>query len=141
MRVAVLIAAVIAAVGCGAGSSATPPGTGGSSATSLSITYWAEGRAEGNPIKWTLRCNPAAGTLPKRGTACTKLSALKNPFAPPAKGVECTQQYGGPQQAQVTGTFRGKRVWIALAARDGCEISRAKRLAFLVPGWGSSAAA
>ncbi len=140
MRIAVLIAAMIAAVGCGAGSSANTPRTTGASATSLSITYWAEGRAEGNPVKWTLRCNPAAGTLPKRGIACAKLMTLRNAFAPPAKGLECTQQYGGPQQAVISGLFRGQRVWIALAARNGCEISRAKQLGFLVPGFGSAAA-
>jgi hypothetical protein len=131
MRVAVVIAALVAAVGCGAGSSATTTVT---SRTSLSITVWPEGRAEGNPTKWTLRCSPAGGTLPRPAEACRKLAAMPSPFAPPRKGLVCTEQYGGPQQAVVTGTHQARRVWIALAARNGCEISRWKRLAFLVPG-------
>jgi Subtilisin inhibitor-like len=131
MRVAVAIAALVAAVGCGAGSSAT---TATSSRTSLTITVWPEGRAEADANKWTVRCAPAGGTLSRAAEACRKLAAMPNPFAPPRKDVACTEQYGGPQQAVVSGTYQARRVWIALAARNGCEISRWKRLAFLVPG-------
>ena len=131
MRVAVAIAALVAAVGCGAGSSAT---TATSSRTSLTITVWPEGRAEGNSNRLTLRCAPAGGTLPRAAEACRKLAAMPNPFAPPRKDLVCTEQYGGPQQAVVSGTYQARRVWIALGARNGCEISRWKRLAFLVPG-------
>ncbi len=70
---------MIAAVGCGAGSSAKLRGTTGSSATSLSITYWAEGRAEGNSGQVDAALRPAAGTLPKRGIACAKLVTLQEP--------------------------------------------------------------
>jgi hypothetical protein len=136
MRFAVLIAAVVAAVGCGAGSGAT----GSTGSLDLRITMWPQGRDHPGAVKWTLRCSPTGGTLPKREAACTKLAAMANPFAPPPKGQMCTEQYGGPQQAVITGTFRGRAVWVALAARNGCEIARAKRLGFLVPGFGSSAA-
>jgi len=41
--------------------------------------------------------------------------------------------YGGPQQATITGTYLGQRVLVFLALNDGCQISRFKRLGFLVP--------
>jgi hypothetical protein len=41
----------------------------------------------------------------------------------------CTQIYGGPQEALVTGTVRGDRVWVRFSRRDGCEIDRWNRLA------------
>ena len=126
-----LIAALVAAVGCGAGSSAT---TATDPETSLRISVWSEGRDKGAPARYTLRCGPASGTVAKPAAACRKLSAMAKPFAPTPKDTVCTDQYGGPQQAIVAGTFEGRKLWIALTARNGCEISRWNRLAFLVPG-------
>jgi hypothetical protein len=50
----------------------------------------------------------------------------------------CTEQYGGPQQALVTGRFEGHSVWAMFSATNGCQISRAKRIAFLLPGFNAS---
>ena len=36
---------------------------------------------------------------------------------------------------RTSGTFRGHPLWTQLAARNGCEIARFKRLSFLVPGY------
>jgi hypothetical protein len=137
MRAAALIGVLAAAaVGCGVGSGATAA----TPSADLRITVWPQGRGHGGATAWTLRCSPAGGTLPRRAAACTKLATMSSPFAPLPKGQVCTEQYGGPQQALVTGTFRGRRVWIQLGLRNGCEIARAKRLSFLLPGLGSAAA-
>lgn len=142
MRVAVLIAVVAAAVGCGTSAGApTPASTSRTSATSLTITYWAQGAAQGVSAKWTLRCVPTGGTLPRAAAACRKLAGMKAPFAPIPADAICTDQYGGPQVAVVAGTFRGKRLWVKLQNRNGCEIARFQRLSFLVPGFGSGAPA
>jgi hypothetical protein len=134
MRMALLIAVLIAAVGCGASQ-----GTAGSTPeTQLAISFWAEGRGTSPPEKWTLRCNPAGGTVPRAAAVCRQLYALTNPFAPRRKNLICTDQYGGPQQAVIAGTHRGNRVWTLIGMRNGCEISRAKRLAFLVPGFSAN---
>ena len=131
MRAAVLFAAsVITAVGCGSGSAATPPGSG----TSLTITVWPEGREKGAPIRLTLRCSPPGGTVRQPAATCRKLAAQSNPFAPLDKDIVCTDQYGGPQEALVSGTYRGRRTSVQLTARNGCEMWRWNRLAFLVPG-------
>jgi Subtilisin inhibitor-like len=134
MRSALLIAILVAAVGCGAGQTAA----GGSPGTQLSISFWAEGRGAGEPQKWTLRCDPAGGTVPRAAAVCRHLYALSKPFAPKPKNLVCTDQYGGPQQALIAGTFKGSRVWTVIGMRNGCDISRAKRLAFLVPGFSAN---
>jgi hypothetical protein len=55
-----------------------------------------------------------------------------NPFAPTPPATVCTQIYGGPQEALITGTFRGRRVWARFSRRNGCEIARWNRIAFLL---------
>jgi hypothetical protein len=137
MRGALLIALLVAAVGCGAGEGA-PTAT---PRTSLQISFWPSGPDAGAPKRWTLRCDPTGGTLPRRAAACTKLDAMTRPFAPLRKDLVCTEQYGGPGEAVVSGTFEGTRVWIRLTLRNGCEISRAKKLGFLVPGLAAGSAA
>lgn len=135
MRVALLIAVAVAAVGWGASQGAS----GSTPATQLTISVWPDGRGSDSPTKWTLRCSPAGGTLPRPVAACGRLLAMTKPFAPPRRGMICTDLYGGPQQAVIAGTFKGGKVWVLLAARNGCEISRAKRLAFLTPGFSAAA--
>jgi hypothetical protein len=130
VRAVLVLAALAALVGCGVGSSAS---TG--SSTELRITYWAEGRDAGDGRSWTLRCHPNGGTLPKAAAACTKLDAMKVPFARISPRAICTEIYGGPQEAVVAGVHKGKRVWIGLSAKNGCQIARAKKLGFLVPGF------
>jgi hypothetical protein len=135
MRIAIAIAALIAVVGCGAGSAArsTSPAP-----TDLKITVWPNGRAEGDGKTYTLRCGPAAGTLPKVATACSKLIPLPRPFGPVSRDAVCTEQYGGPQQALITGTYQGRSVWAMFSATNGCQISRAKRISFLLPGFNTT---
>ena len=131
---ALLIAVVAAAVGCGASQGAavaTPE-------TQLKISYWPAGRGAGSAQTYTLRCNPDAGTVPRAAIVCNKLDTLTRPFAPMRKTLVCTDQYGGPQQALIVCRHKGEQVWTVIGMRNGCEIARAKRLAFLVPGFPAS---
>jgi hypothetical protein len=49
-------------------------------------------------------------------------------------GSICTEIYGGPQVALVTGILAGRRIWARFQRRDGCEIARWNRLApWLLP--------
>jgi Subtilisin inhibitor-like len=100
--------------------------------TALSITVSTSGREPS--MQWTLRCGPAGGSLPRPAAACTRLLALPDPFAPVPKGIVCTDIYGGPQTARVTGRFRGRTIWASFARRNGCEIARWNRVAFFFPG-------
>ena len=98
----------------------------GSPAASLRVTLWPHGR-DGTARVSTLRCPSAA-------PACRRLGALSgNPFAPTPPATVCTQVYGGPQEALVVGTFRGRRICERFSRRNGCEIARWNRIAFLFP--------
>jgi hypothetical protein len=129
-----LAAAALAA--CATGSA----GTSQVSTTSLTVSYWSEGKEASNREQWTLRCAPARGTLPRSAVACRKLAAGgAKLFAPIPKNVACTQIYGGPQVAKVVGTVRGTRIWASLSRTDGCQISRWDGLSpWLLPAGGTT---
>jgi hypothetical protein len=101
--------------------------------TSLHVTVWPSGAGHMPKKTYTLTCAPTGGTLPHRVDACRRLARLKTPFAPTPQNVACTQIYGGPQVAVVTGRFRGRSVRATFNRRDGCEIDRWNRVAFLFP--------
>ncbi len=101
--------------------------------TSLHITVWPNGPGHLPRKSYTLTCTPTGGTLPRRADACRRLARLKTPFAPTARNVACTQIYGGAQEALVTGRFRGRSVRASFNRRNGCEIDRWNRVAFLFP--------
>ena len=102
--------------------------------TSLHITVWPEGPSMPGKRSYTLQCEPVGGTLPHRASACAKLARVAHPFAPTPKDVACTLIYGGPQEALVTGRFRGHRVRAHFNRKDGCEIARWNRVRFLFAG-------
>ena len=112
-------------------------GSGATSATDLRIAVWPSGPDGESAVVWRLRCGPVGGTLPRPAAACRRLRALERPFAPVPKDVNCTQIYGGPQVARVTGTFERRRVWVKFKRTDGCEIARWNRVQFLFPGAGT----
>jgi hypothetical protein len=102
-------------------------------ATSLNITVWPEGAGQPGKKVYALGCAPVSGTLPHRAAACAKLMKVQSPFAPTPKGMACTQIYGGPQEAIVTGRFRGHLVRAHFGRKDGCQIARWNRVRFLFP--------
>ena len=64
---------------------------------------------------------------------CDQLDALKDPFKPVPEGAICTLIYGGPQVAEVRGTYRGETVNARFNRTNGCEMQRWDRVAFLFP--------
>lgn len=85
--------------------------------------------ANANAVNYTLVCQdgvPAAESKhPTAAAACAALkknAALLN-TAPRPTDRACTQQYGGPQQATVTGSVDGKAVESNFSRKDGCEIA------------------
>jgi hypothetical protein len=86
---------------------------------------------------WTLTCDPAGGTHPHPVTACGVLGASGAKALPaPAANTACTEQYGGPQKAKITGTWRGKAVNAELSLENGCQITRWTALLGLLPPGG-----
>jgi hypothetical protein len=126
----VLLAAAAVAGGCAG------MGTGGSETmtaaprTDLEISVWAQG-TDGPVRTWTLRC-PPAGRQTAAERACSRLDALgEDAFKPVPHGVACAQIFGGPEVAEVRGTFRGRRIMARFSREDACRIERWDRHAFL----------
>jgi Subtilisin inhibitor-like len=107
-------------------SPAAPSGPGKGNAELAIIIVPAEGEAE---ISYTLVCAegvPAAESVhPAADAACAALkenAGLVSPSAP-ATDQACTEQYGGPQKATVTGVVDGVPVDASFSRTNGCEIS------------------
>ena len=136
MRIALVTSLLAAVVGCGVGTAAR---NAEPAPADLKITVWPEGRGEGSSKTYTLECGPARGSLPKAASACTQLLKMPKPFTPVPQGAICTEQYGGPQQALVTGAYKGRSIWVIFSATNGCQIARSKRVSFLLPGFDGAA--
>lgn len=107
-------------------SAAPLPSGPGAGDAELSITVKAS--KDGKAVNYTLVCKGGAPMAesqhPRAAAACAALknnAAILAPAAPP-KGISCTQQYGGPQVASVTGEVDGTPVESSFALRDGCQI-------------------
>jgi hypothetical protein len=128
---AVFVGAATALFTCAMAVAASSP------STATRVTYWEDGANNGSRITWTLRCNPARGSLPRPKVACRRLAAggIKL-FTPLPPDSVCTEIYGGPQRARVVGIVAGKRVWASFARTNGCEIDRWNRISpwLLPPG-------
>lgn len=134
MRALVLLGAVVA-TGVAV---AAAGGAGASSHTSLRITFWDEGQRSGDPVVWTLSCDPARGTHPRPSVACRRLEAGGwKLVAPVREGAICTEIYGGPQVARLVGSLEGRKVWATFTRTNGCHISRWDDLStWLLPAGG-----
>jgi hypothetical protein len=130
MRLAALALVALAATGC-MGRTMSGGSSKASLTTMLEISISRRG-AEAPAKLWTLRC-PAGGTLPNAARACRKLEQVRHPFAPLPKTTACTQIYGGPEIADVRGTFHGHRVATHFSRGNGCELTRWNRVRFLFP--------
>lgn len=108
-------------------SAAPLPSGPGEGNAELAIIIKATGT--GPTASYTLACQngaPAAESEhPDAAAACTALKtnpAILSP-APRPTDQACTQQYGGPHEATVTGVVDGRAVEASFSKRDGCEIA------------------
>lgn len=141
MRLALLLAllsviacASPAAPGAVAPSGGSDPAAGGiqQADDDLQVEF---DRGDGTePESWTLTCvGNASGSHPEAEAACAHLAGMEDPFAPLPPDSVCTEQYGGPQTAHVTGRWKGQPVDLELSRVDGCHISQWDSLVPLVP--------
>lgn len=89
------------------------------------------------PTRTTLTCDPPGGDHPDPAAACAALAREPDPFVPLPADAICTEIYGGPETATVTGTYAGRPVALTLSRTDGCRIAQWDRLGALLPSPGS----
>jgi Subtilisin inhibitor-like len=129
----IVVLALAALLGCSSSESSSSAAVSAAQ-VDLRILMWPQGKQKAaRPLRWTLRCRPGGGTLPRRERACKRLLAQRAPFRRVPKGIACTQVYGGPDVAEVRGKFRGAPVASRFSRTDGCEIERWNRVRFLFP--------
>ena len=125
-----LIVLLAAAAGCGSGGAATGTPT---PAGRDELTIMAHS-GPGPAVTWQLTCNPPAGSHPDPATACRVLDEHGDQGLPAVpRDTACTQIYGGPEEATITGTWRGRPVHSSFARTNGCEIARWTALTGLLP--------
>jgi hypothetical protein len=108
----VLCAALIA--GCGEDDE---PSAAPASVADLTVEVDADGADAQEPKSATVTCDAPED--------CPEIDALDpKVFEPTPGNVACTQQFGGPETAKVTGTFKGSEVDATFSRQNGCEIAR-----------------
>ncbi len=122
IRIATALAAVCAALAvAGCGSDSEDEGdTAGSTGTGLEVTLDIDGEG-GKPAR-TMQCGSSTCNGP--------LSASDFEPVPPA--TPCTEIFGGPETATITGTLDGESVEARLSRANGCEIERFDRFIALL---------
>lgn len=110
------------------GENSTPQPSSPQADTYLEIEYWPQGMGQ-ESRRSTLDCPPESSLK-----ACQVLSSASDRlFAPVPKDVACSEIYGGPEIAQISGTFKGQTVNARFNRTNGCEIERWERIRFLLP--------
>jgi hypothetical protein len=100
------------------------------SSTELTIVVWPQG--DGGPSRtWTLACDPVGGSLPAARSACSRVT--REALRPLPRDSICTQVYGGPQKARITGEIDGRAVDARFSRTNGCEIHRWNGVRYLFP--------
>ena len=137
---AVVLAVLLAACGTSSESASPSPSTSApsSSAPATGDLVVVLDRGEGGPPeRYTLSCaDPVSGDLRDPAAACAHLQGLTDPFAALPGDQVCSQQYGGPETAQVTGRWAGADVDLSLARTNGCQLAQWDSLGPLLPGPG-----
>lgn len=87
----------------------------------------------GGGRRYRLRCDPPGGTHPDARAACAALAENPDALEPVPLDTACTEQFGGPETAQVEGTFRGRAITATFSRKNGCEIARWDALAPVFP--------
>lgn len=89
------------------------------------LTVVVDESGSGQTSTWTLTCLPPGGDHPDPAAACASVAAASvETFQPLPDDTVCTQIFGGPQTATVSGTVAGTPVTAQFSRQDGCQIDR-----------------
>ncbi|KOG35547.1 MULTISPECIES: SSI family serine proteinase inhibitor [Streptomyces] len=132
-----LVLATLATAAGTAGFGPLPPLPLLSGPDALTVTVEKSGYPTADGI-FELTCDGGPeGNHPAAADACKRLEQLAEEGADPFRAVPgdalCTQVYGGPALAHVTGTWQGRKVDARFSRANGCEIGRWENLEPVLP--------
>jgi hypothetical protein len=129
-----LLAGCAEPAGSGADDASSPSASASDAAAEDDLTVVLD-RGDGTaPERYTLTCGEVPdGDHDDAAAACAQLEGLEEPFAPLPPDLVCTEQYGGPETARVTGRWHAEDVDVELTRTDGCRISQWDALGPLLP--------
>lgn len=131
------LAAVVSLAGCGSEDASSGPVSASPTTSRLSpaptsdgpvtatrLTVKVQASAKAPARTWVLNCDPPGGDHPAAQASCQAIAKAPDVFKPTPADRICTEIYGGPEIATVSGTWRGKPVSSKFTRLNGCEIHR-----------------
>jgi hypothetical protein len=128
MRRLALLLLTASLAACGS-DEATPSAGGDGTLASLTVTVDDDG-ADGAAEPRTLELQCAEPTDSQACGAAAGISAADVRETP--DDTACTMQFGGPEEATITGTIRGDEIDASFSRTDGCEITRWEKVQALL---------
>jgi hypothetical protein len=127
----VLCCLLLGIAGCGeeSGDDGSAPGTP-APVTQLTVRVDPDGDGPQRAKQARISCDrePAG-----RGSPCAAAATLRPAdFEPTPGDVACTELFGGPQTATISGTLAGEQVDARFSRQNGCEIARWDKVAALL---------
>jgi uncharacterized protein YceK len=114
--------------GCGGDTEREAPSGGSAPSTDLTVSVDADGDGPGAAKTLQVRCDQPGGDA-----ACPAAKALSaRALEPVSTKRVCTDIFGGPQTAEISGTLKGDAVKARYTRSNGCEIERWKAAAPLL---------
>ena len=143
-RVLVLAVALLALAGCADDDDdddVRAGGTGSATAPATRLTVEVRPAPDQPPRQGTLTCDGSPAGTGHLGddpdAACDAVltrEGRRRLVEGPEPDRLCTQLYGGPEQATVTGTVEGERVDATFDRKDGCGVAEWDEFAALLGG-------
>ena len=128
-RILLCCLAVLVLAGCGSEEGGSAPG---GPATQLTVRVDPDGDGPEAAREERISC-----AQPPEGAACAAAADLRAADLEPVPGdMACTEQFGGPETATVTGTLRDREVDARFSRENGCEIARWDKVAPLLQAAG-----
>jgi hypothetical protein len=132
VRCAALLASGLLAAACGT-APAPSANSGGSTTAStaaaarISLDVDFSGSPTTRPAHYSLRCEPAGGSVANPAAACAKLLRDSAIFGPLPAHMLCPMVMASAGRATVTGTYLGRHVHESIVD-GGCDLARWAKL-------------
>jgi hypothetical protein len=130
--VGVALAAGLVLLAAACGSAAAPPTDGGQGATnpaSKAKLQVVESKPGSQARHWSLRCDPAGGTMPDAAAACTLLATDATILHPMrATHIMCPMIMANAPTFTITGTWHGTKLH-EVVTDGGCDLRRWSKMA------------